>query len=178
MVGLFKRIGTYTHRNTMNTKRYNWGVLLPLTNETRFDLDSAGRIPVSVLTLWTEHIRPVTVSMTLHQSSLLNIQFITRLKPNSCTDLADSTQQKLIVLIHMHKTQMHFSKYVLNGTHWLLVMNIPWSESPLLHHCQGQSCSSEVTTVFMVTHYHYQTSLISIQHNLLAVMVGKISTLN
>lgn len=127
---IVKRMGTYTHRNTMNTKRYDWGVLLPLTNQTRFDLDSAGRIPVSVLTLWTEHIRPVTVSVSLHQSSFLNTQFITRLKPNSCTDLADSTQQKVIVLIHMHKTQMHFSKYVLNGTHWLLLMNIPWSESP------------------------------------------------
>jgi len=73
----------------------------------------------------------------------------------------------------MHNTHAHFSKYVVNETHRLLVTRTQWSDFPMHHHFQGQSCSCEVTTVLMVAHGHCQTSLITNEHNVPALMDGR-----
>ena len=66
------------------------------------------------LALWGMHIGPFNNKcLSLHLSlstyfHLLDVQFITSLQLKLFKTLIMQTQQNIIVLTHMHKTQLHF----------------------------------------------------------------------
>jgi len=91
------------------------GIVLSSTNENCFDLDSVGMVPC----LWAIFAEKMyRSSQKLKKSLLLRLSFstshlllcahfITALKLNLCTAVTAKMQQKMIVLTHMHNTQLH-----------------------------------------------------------------------
>jgi len=97
------------------------GIVLSSTNENSFDLDSVGMVPC----LWDNFAEKMYRSSQKLKKSLLRhlpfstshllicAHFITALKLNLCTAVTATMQQNMIVLTHMHNTQLH-----INQTHF------------------------------------------------------------
>ena len=152
-----------------NTKQ-NWDILLLLTNDKSFHCDSNGWVHIFGITLWGN-----TQVLSKHTFLSSHLQPSTKRKHSSSTRYTTQNYssnphaQNTHTHTHTH-TCAHFSEY---GTYWLLVTHTQWSDFPMHHHFQGQSCSCEVRTVFMMAHGHRQTSLITNKHTNPALMDGR-----
>jgi len=161
----------HTWCNEPNTTQNTTGMSYCSWLMTNAFTDSTGWVP----NLWDKHVRKT-------HTSCQNIHFchyMYNLQPNLSTTLAYSTQQKIIVLIDMHNTHTHTHTRILQwicckwNTLAISHTQIQWSDFPMHHHFQGQSCSCEVTTVLMVASSHSQTSLITNEHNVPALIDGR-----
>jgi hypothetical protein len=81
--------------------------------------------------------------------------FITAWKSNVCTALtSQDAAENISIDLHAKATYTPQSSIFLTGICQLLFKNCWMSDFPLCHHCQGQNCSCNSTTVWHVILWH------------------------